>query len=133
MSNKEKALKKLEEYYHAAIQRIQATKPRHEVSIILSIIQVNPENGNIATDTQTSGRREELLVSSIETAIGLIMEYQDGYRNHIALRCQAMIAESIKRLREGNETAPTVQELDALIEQDKLNQKAPTCPNTKLH
>ncbi|GFE94889.1 hypothetical protein [Acetobacter persici] len=133
MTQKEKALKKLEEHYHAGIKRIQDATPGHEISIILSIIKVNPENGTVDNDTDTSGRREELLVSSVETTIGLIMEYPDNYRSHVSLRCQAMTGESIKRLRLGNKTPPTVQELDALIEQAKLNHRVLTCPNTKLH
>ncbi|KXV68147.1 hypothetical protein AD951_12550 [Acetobacter malorum] len=133
MNEKEKSLKTLEEYYHAGIKRIQDATPGHEISIILSIIKLNPENGLIDNDTEISGRREELLVSSLEAVLGLIMEYPDDYRNYLALRCQAMIGESIRRLRVNNPTPPTVTELDALIEQAEKNHMVLTCPNTKLH
>lgn len=69
MNEKEKALKTLEEYYQEAIKRIQDATPGHEISIILSIIKLNPENGLIDNDTETSGRREELLVSSLEAVL----------------------------------------------------------------
>ncbi|WP_141325460.1 hypothetical protein [Acetobacter orleanensis] len=133
MSQKENDLKKLEQFYHSAIKQIQDAKDGHEISIILSIIMGYPDNGDIGTDTKTYGRREEILVGSLDSAIEAIAEYPDEARSFIALRAQAMIGESTQRLRAGNKTPPTTEELDALIEQAKLNHRVATCPNIKLH
>ncbi|MGV4855806.1 hypothetical protein [Acetobacter senegalensis] len=127
----QEALEALDESYKDTIELIKSAKPDDQVALLSIAAIVNP-SGFTRAGAHTLGTFSVLMTAAGQSLVQIVMMAPDDERDRALFRAMAMITETVRRKRKGNETPVTSADIDRATCLIGFPEPNP-CPDTKLH